>query len=158
MADDLHLLDEWFGQILAGMAPAERRRAAMKLGHALRRSNLARIAANVDPDGAPFEARKPRYSRRGRLRAKQPGKMFRGLRYAKHWRIDAGDDGVEIAADSPLVNRMAALHHFGEVATVGRLRNGTPIRTRYPERRLLGFSEEDRQLALQIAAELLGAQ
>jgi hypothetical protein len=31
----------------AGLAPAERRLAALKLGQALRRSNLKRIAANT---------------------------------------------------------------------------------------------------------------
>jgi phage virion morphogenesis protein len=94
---DLARLDEWFGRILKGLSPAERRRAALKLGQALRRSNLKRIAANIDPDGTPFAPRKARYDRKGRLRTKAGGKMFQGLRYAKHWRIDADEDGVELS-------------------------------------------------------------
>jgi hypothetical protein len=55
--DDLTRLDEWLGQILQGLSAPERRSAALKLGQALRRSNLKRIAANVDPDGTPFAPR-----------------------------------------------------------------------------------------------------
>jgi phage virion morphogenesis protein len=106
--DDLTRLDEWFGQILQGLAPAERRRAAMKLGQALRRSNLKRISSNTNPDGTAFEPRKARYDRKGRLRMKAGAKMFRGLRMAKQWKIDADQDGVEIAPVSPVARAWAA--------------------------------------------------
>jgi len=155
MADDLSQFDEWFGRILAGLEPGQRRRAAVKLGQALRRSNLARVGANVEPDGRAMEPRKPRSDRRGRLRRRQPGKMFKGLRRLRNWKIDADEDGVEIRPASGSVDRVAAVSHFGEVATVGYLRNGTRIRTRYPTRRILGFGPEDEHLALEIAASLL---
>jgi phage virion morphogenesis protein len=151
---DLTRLDEWFGRILQGLSPAERRRAALKLGQALRRSNLKRIAANIDPDGTPFAPRKARYDRKGRLRTKAGGKMFQGLRYAKHWRIDADEDGVEL---SPPPRRRP----HGRRQPVRRNRHRRPpaqrhqIRARYPERRLLGFSEEDEGLALEIAAAMI---
>jgi hypothetical protein len=57
--DDLTRLDEWLGQILQGLSAPERRSAALKLGQALRRSNLKRIAANVDPDGTPSPRANP---------------------------------------------------------------------------------------------------
>lgn len=155
MADDLILFEQWFGQILAGLAPAQRRRAALKLGQALRRSNTARIAANVEPDGGPMERRKPRLDRRGRLRKRGGGRMFRKLRLAGHLRIDADQDGVELAFRNRAGERVAAEHHFGGMGVVGRLRDGRVIRTRYPARALLGFSDDDRRLALDIAAELL---
>ena len=153
--DDLSLFEEWFGRIIAGLQPAARRRAAVKLGQALRRSNLSRIAANVDPDGVAFDPRKPRKDRRGRLRNRQGGKMFKGLRQARNWRIDADDDGVEVRPASGNVDRVGAVSQFGEVATVGYLRSGRAIRTRYPVRRLIGFSDDDRQLPVDIAADLL---
>lgn len=156
MADDLTQFDEWFGRIVAGLAPSERQRAALKLGQALRRSNLKRIGENVDPDGQPFEPRKPRLDRRGRLRQQEGGKMFRGLRYARHWKIDADAEGVEITAANPIVDRVASVSQFQETITVGRLRGGGKIRVRYPERRLWGFSQEDQQLSIDIAAEMLG--
>ncbi|MCH2486558.1 MAG: phage virion morphogenesis protein, partial [Erythrobacter sp.] len=88
-SDALHGLDAWLGRVLQGLSPARRKRAALKLGQALRRANLARITTNVEPDGGAMEERKSRLDRRGRLRRKAGGKMFRQLRYAKQWRIDA---------------------------------------------------------------------
>jgi phage virion morphogenesis protein len=155
VADDLNRFDEWFGQILAGLSPVQRRKAALTLGRELRKSNLKRVGDNVEPDGSPMEKRKPRRDRRGRLRRRQGGKMFKGLRRLRNWKIDANEDGVEIRPASGNVDRVASVSHFGEVATVGYLRSGTPIRARYPVRRILGFSPEDEQLALQIAASLL---
>lgn len=156
MADeDLARLDEWFGRILHGLSPAERKRTAMKLGQALRRANLKRISSNTNPDGTPFERRKARYDRKGRLRIKAGAKMFRGLRKAKQWKIDADEDGVELAPVSPVTARMGRVSQFGETITVGRLRNGKRIRARYPERHLLGLSDEDEDLAMLVAAGMI---
>ena len=155
MADDLNQFNEWFEQILAGLEPGQRRRAAVKLGQALRRSNLQRVAENVEPDGRAMEPRKPRLDRRGRLKKRQAGKMFKGLRRLRNWKVDADAEGVEIRPASGNVDRVAAVSHFGEVATVGRLRGGGAIRTRYPVRRILGVGPEDEQIALDIAASLL---
>ena len=47
------------------------------------------------------------------------------------------------------------MNQFGDTVTVGRMRNGHRIRAKYPERRLLGFSDDDEKLALDNAAELL---
>jgi phage virion morphogenesis protein len=158
MDNDLSRLDEWFGRILAGLSPAERRKAATKLGRELRKANAARIAANIDPEGTPFARRQPRKDRRGRLRAKQPGKMFKGLRKLKQWKIIPGEDGVEITPATPAADRVASVSQFGETAIVG-YKHGkggsrTPIRYKYPERRLLGMSPPDERLTLDIAAEL----
>lgn len=155
MSEDLARLESWFGQIITALSPPERRRAAAKLGRALRKSNLARISANVEPDGSAMEPKKARYDRRGRLREAAGAKMFTGLRYSKQWRIDAQEDGVEILPSSNIAGHVAAVNQFGETVTVGRLRNGHRIRAKYPERRLLGFSDADEKLALDIAAELL---
>ncbi|GGZ02734.1 phage virion morphogenesis protein [Novosphingobium colocasiae] len=154
MAEDLQQFEEWFGRILQGMEPAARKRAAMKLGQRLRANNLKRIAANVEPDGSPMAPRKPRLDRRGRLRARAGGKMFKGLRRARNWKIDADQDGVEIRPATGAVDRVGSVSQFGEISTVGYLRNGTPIRARYAMRRILGFGPEDDTLALEVAASL----
>lgn len=153
--DDLSRLDDWLGQVLQGLEPPARKKAAHQLGQRLRKSNLKRMEQNVQPEGTPIEPKKARMDRRGRLREKAGGKMFQGLRYAKHWRVNAGEDGVTVTAGSRIVDRNASVSHFGETQTIGRLRDGTPIRFRYPVRRLLGFSPEDEQLALQVAAEMI---
>jgi len=146
-------LDDWFGRVMQGLSPAKRKRAAVKLGQALRRSNLARIQANVEPDGSEMEDRKSRLDRRGRVRRKAGGKMFRKLRYARRWAIDASPDSVELRPNgrSPI----PAVHHFGKKGYVGRAPDGSKIFTKYPQRRLLGFGEGDREAAIDIAAQLL---
>lgn len=155
MADDLSRLDEWFGRIIAGMEPAQRRKATMKLGRLLRQSNLKRIGANIDPDGAAFAPRKPRRDLKGRLRKGARGKMFKGLRKMSKWRIDAAPDGVEISPVTNTADRVGSVSQFGETVTVGRARDGRKIRAKYAQRRLLGFSKEDEGLALQVAGEML---
>jgi phage virion morphogenesis protein len=151
--DDLSRFEEWFGQILAGLAPEQRKSAAMKLGRELRRSNLQRIGQNVEPDGNPMEPRKPRKDRRGRVQRR--GKMFKGLRRLRNWKVSADAEGLEITPATGAVDRVAAVSQFSEVALVGYLRNGTPIRARYAQRRVLGFSPEDRLLAIDVASRLL---
>jgi phage virion morphogenesis protein len=152
-SDALAALDDWLGDVLQGLSPAKRKRASLKLGQALRRSNLQRITRNEEPDGASMEKRKPRLDRRGRVRRKAGGKMFRQLRLAKHWRIDARPDSVEISPKGS--DKVATTHHFGKKGFVGRAPDGSKIFARYPQRRLLGFSDADRDLAIDIAAQLV---
>lgn len=152
MADDFAKLEEWLGRVAEGFSPPQRKRAALRMMQALRRSNLARIAANVEPDGSPMEPRKPRKARDGRKIRR--GKMFRGLRYAKNWRIRSDAEGGELFPATNAADRVAAAHHFGETDTVGKSRDGRTIRYRYPARRQLGFGPEVEQIALAIAAEL----
>ncbi|MCM0001021.1 MAG: phage virion morphogenesis protein [Erythrobacter sp.] len=150
--DALAALDEWFGQVLAGLSPAQRRRAGMKLGKALRRSNLDRIARNVEPDGGPMEARKARLDQRGRVRRKAGGKMFRKLRLVRQWSIKATPDSVEIMPAKG--DSVARTHHYGLRGFVGRGPDGAKVYTRYPERRLLGFDDADRDIVLDVVSEL----
>ena len=151
--DALAGLDAFLARALQGLSPAKRKRAALKLGQALRRSNLERIKDNVEPDGGAMEKRKSRLDRRGRVRRKAGGKMFRKLRYARRWAIDARPDSVEL---SPKGNsQIPAIHHYGKKGYVGRAPDGSKIFARYPERRLLGFGRGDDQLALDAAASLL---
>lgn len=151
-SDALSALDEWFGQVLEGMSPTQRKRAAMKLGQELRKSNLKRIARNVEPDGGAMEKRKARLDQRGRVRAKAGGKMFRKLRYAKLWKIRARPDSVEITLGKG--DQVAATHHFGLRAFVGRAPDGAKVFTRYPERRLLGFDDADREAVLDVVSQM----
>lgn len=149
----LAALDEWFGQVLDGLSPAQRKRAAMKLGKALRRSNLDRIARNVEPGGGPMEKRKARLDQTGRVRRKAGGKMFRKLRLVRNFRITATPDSVEIAPIGGAA-KVAREHHYGLRGFVGRGPDGAKVFTRYPERRLLGFDDADRDAVLDVVSEL----
>ncbi|NCP18366.1 MAG: phage virion morphogenesis protein [Erythrobacter sp.] len=152
-SDALSGLDPWLADVLRGLCPAKRKRAALKLGQALRRSNLARIKDNVEPDGSPMDKRKSRLDRRGRVRSKAGGKMFRKLRYARRWQVKARVDSVELSPKGR--SNIPEVHHFGKKGFVGRGPDGRKIFTRYPERRLLGFGKGDDQLAIDIAADLI---
>lgn len=156
MADaDLSRLDAWFGKILSALEPGARRRAILKLGQALRRANLARIADNTDPDGVAFAPRKPRFDRDGKLLRIRNRRMYKGLRRMRHWKVDATPDEVAIEPADGRVDRLASVSQFAETATVGRTRRGALIRARYAERRLLGFGREDMDLALDVASEMM---
>lgn len=154
MADDpLAGLEDWLGAVLQSLSPAQRKRAALKLGKALRRSNLDRIARNVEPDGGPMEKRKARLDQTGRVRRKAGGKMFRKLRLARQWSVKPSAEGVEISPARG--DSVAATHHFGLRGFVGRSPSGEKVFTRYPERRLLGFSDADRDTVMDVLAELI---
>ena len=146
-------LDEWFGRILQNLSPVQRRKASRKLGQQLRAANLKRQQANVEPDGAAMEPRKPRIGKKRKKVGR--GKMFRRLRYAKRWSIDAQPDSVEIAPKGRASARLAEVHHFGLEDTVGYDRQGRAIRYKYPRRRLLGFDRDDEQAVLDVASDLL---
>lgn len=152
MADDLRDFETWMGRIMAGLAPARRKSAALKLGQALRRANLMRISANVEPDGGAMEKRK---ASGGTVRQKAGGRMFRRLRLAKAWKISTDADGLEIVPASSSIDRVAAVHQFGETDTVARLRDGRTIRTKYPERCLLGLSNDDRLMITEAVGAML---
>jgi phage virion morphogenesis protein len=155
MAEDLREFEEWFGRIAAGMEPARRRRASLKLGQALRRANLLRIAANVEPDGTRMAPRKSRLDRRGRVAARKGGRMFRRLRLVRAWKLSADADGLEITPANGMIDRVAAVHQFGGTDIVGKTRRGSTIRAKYAARRLLGFGQGDPETALETAAALL---
>ena len=109
MAEDLREFEEWLGRIANGLEPGRRRSASHKIGQALRRANLMRIAANTEPDGGTMAPRKSRLDRRGQVRGKAGGMMFRRLRLARSWKLDADADGVEITPASPAIDRVAAV-------------------------------------------------
>lgn len=151
-SDALYALDNWFGQVLEGLSPTQRKRAAMKLGQAIRRSNIDRIRRNVEPDGTPMEKRKARLDKRGRVRRKAGGKMFRKLRYAKMWKIKPSPDSVEVTFAKG--ESVIEIHHYGLRGFVGRGPDGEKVYTRHPERRLLGFSKADEEAVLDVVAGL----
>lgn len=152
MAEDLAQLEPWLQKYARNLTPGARKKLAMAMMRELRRANAQRIGANVDPDGAKMEARKPRRekSKRGR-----PGAMFRKLRLARNMKIKANADGGELAFGSR-VGTVAEIHHFGLEGRVGQTKNGREIRTRYAERRLLGFGAEDRRRIMDAAIDHIG--
>lgn len=141
----LEPLEDWVGQYLDSLAPGQRLQLARKIGRVLRRENARRIRANVQPDGSKMEPRKKRDPNRSARseRARKGGKMFRRIGAARNLRQRATADGVELSIAAK-VQAVAARHHHGRIGTVGKKRDGTPIRVKYPKRRLLGLANADR--------------
>lgn len=157
MDQDLARLDAWLAPLVSNLKPAARRRLALKIGQAERRLNAQRIAANVDPDGAPMEKRKKK-ARRAEAKAgrvRRTGRMFPRIGKIRALKVRPSPDGVEIGFASPLVEQTAQVHHFGLDGYVGKTRTGQQIRTRYPERRLLGFGANDEQEIMDLALDHL---
>jgi phage virion morphogenesis protein len=152
-SDDLHALEGWLGNILSGLEPKQRTRFARKVGMIVRRNNAARIAKNEEPDGGSMAPRKSRLDRRGKV--KRRGKMFRRIRLVKNMKIRPNADGVEIGFANPLVEKTAAVHHYGSEDYVGKTRDGRTIKAKYLARRLLGFGDAERDAILDMAAQQL---
>lgn len=144
--DDLSALEDWAGSLLAKLAPAERRQAAIEIGRELRRSQQARIAAQRNPDGEPFAPRKVRQVEQAKKLREKAGRikrraMFAKLRTARFFKVESDGDGLAIGF-AGRVARIARIHQEGqesEVAPGGKT-------YKYPVRQLLGFSDVEREM------------
>lgn len=153
--DDLSALEDWAGPLLAKLAPAARREAAIAIARALRRSQQQRIAAQKNPDGTPFAPRKARQQLLGRKLREKAGRikrraMFAKLRTAKLLKIDTDADGLAIGW-AGRVARIARVHQEGlesEVAPGG-------AKYKYPVRQLLGISPAERDMIRDMLLEFL---
>lgn len=143
MSDDLNSLEQWAGALLAKLQPAQRSAVNRKVAQDLRRSQSQRIAAQRDPDGtgyAPRKTRKDLRGKNGRIK-RQRAAMFGKIRLQKNLKI------------KPDTNQIA-VGFFGRVARIARVhQEGLPDQVskkgpqyQYPSRKLLGFSESDREL------------
>lgn len=122
--------------LLAALGPAERRKLARDIAADLRGRQQRRIAAQLNPDGTPFEPRKPRLrAQAGRIRRS----LFAKLRTAQFMKNESSADAavVYIAAKAA---RIARVHQEGLTDRVGK--HGPEYR--YPVRRILGIADADR--------------
>lgn len=92
-AGDVHALDQYFADILAGVSSAGRARTALTVGKMLRISQQQRIRAQRNPDGSQYQAR-----RRKTLRTQQGiAFIWEGqLRRLKNWHSGRGKYGRTI--------------------------------------------------------------
>lgn len=139
MADDLLALEDWAAPLLSAISAPERRALARKVGQALRREQVARIASQRNPDGSAYEPRKTTQARAqtGSIRRT----MFQKLRAAKNLRVVADDEGVTVGFIGRTA-RIANVHHHG---LRDQVKPGGPS-YKYPARRLIGLTDVDREL------------
>lgn len=142
-------LEAWLERAAANLSPQRRAQLARKIGQQLRLSNAARVAANLEPDGTPMVARKPKADGKPRRlkpkekRLKSKGRMFPRIELARNMQARASEDHVELSFN-PRIAKTAEIHHFGEEAPV-EPRYPNSIRVRYPARPLLGVGTGDEQ-------------
>lgn len=147
MADDLDDLVDWAEPFLERMAPGELKKLNRSIANGLRQNARSRIAAQEAPDGTPYSPRVAKTN--GRIRRKA---MFRKLRQNGRFRTDAGTDYAAIGWRGKNAS-IARIHQYGKR---GRVTKDGPWYD-YPERRLLGFSRDDREfLRDQVEDHLMG--
>ncbi|ERS88739.1 phage virion morphogenesis protein [Halomonas sp. PBN3] len=149
MSDDLDALEDWAAPLLERLQPGERRKLARDIARELRKRQAARIKAQKNPDGSPFEPRKPQA--RAQAGAIRRGAMFTKIRQAKHLKARGRGDDAQVGFFSR-VARIARVHQYGLRDNVDR--NGPSYD--YPERRLLGYSDADRALVRDMLLDHLG--
>lgn len=133
--NDLSELAEWAGPLIQQLDTKQRSKLMRELIQYSRKQNQKRIKAQVSPDGEKFTPRKrPEYQ--GKIKR---GAMFTKLRLARFMRTSATTNSAAINILGR-AGRIAAEHHYG---LRGRVNNHAEYT--YPERKLLGFSSEDRE-------------
>ncbi|MCY1411476.1 phage virion morphogenesis protein [compost metagenome] len=141
MADELDALEDWAGPVLRALEPAQRKALAADLARRLRRSQQQRIATQKNPDGTAYVPRKPRQLRGKVGRIKRRADMFRKLRTARYLKAK-GDAQAITLSFAGRISRIARVHQYG---LKDRPAPGAPD-TRYPERKLFGFTDADLEL------------
>ncbi|MGE5563119.1 MAG: phage virion morphogenesis protein [Bacillota bacterium] len=145
-------------KLLANLDAGQRRALARRVGTDLRRSQIQRVRAQLNPDGSPFQPRKPKTEqlrgKKGRIKRKaKRGPMFRKLMAARRLRLQATASGVSLGFADNATARIARVHQFGLPDRVNRRPNAPTAQ--YPARELLGLTQADRAMILDRVLEAL---
>lgn len=135
---DLKALETWLSPLLQKLDGRGRAQLARKAAQQLRRSQQQRIRAQVNPDGSPFEARKPRDLRGKKGRIKR--RMFEKLKMARYLKAK-GTPQQAVIGFAGRVSRIARVHQYG---LTDRAQRSAP-EVRYAKRELLGLTKSEMQ-------------
>lgn len=152
MADNLEQLETWLDPLLQGLSSSNRKQLTRALGMELRGRQQERIKQQINPDGTPYAARKPRL-RRKQDRIKRRAQMFTKLRQARHLKVVSSVDGVAIGYGG----RAAAIARVHQQGLLAKVAPGGPL-YQYPMRQLLGWSDEDRMWVLEQIIDSIGVK
>jgi len=134
--------------LIASLSPAGRRRMTVDIARAMRQRQQQRIKSQTTPDGSAYTPRKrqPIKGKKGRIKRE----MFAKLRTSRYMKA-SGDDSSAAVEFTGKVQRIARIHQSGLKDKPGR---DSPA-VQYPERQLLGFSDDDQQLVESIIIRYL---
>lgn len=145
---DLEALETWLSPLLQKLDGRGRAQLARKAAQQLRRSQQQRIRAQVNPDGSPFEARKPRDLRGKKGRIKR--RMFEKLKMARYLKA-RGTPQQAVIGFAGRVSRIARVHQFG---LMDRAEPTAPD-IRYSRRELIGLYQTDKDGLRDLIIDLL---
>lgn len=133
---ELEHIHKYANGLLTKIKPEERKKLARELAIMLRKSNRQRITAQKNPDGAAFEQKKRKITKKtNRIK----NKMFTKLKTAKYLKQKTTPNEATVYFVQS-VAKMARIHHYG---LRGRILKGKNISTVYPKRAILGLSNSD---------------
>jgi len=146
---DLEALETWLSPLLQKLDGRGRAQLARKAAQQLRRSQQQRIRAQVNPDGSPFEARKPRDLRGKKGRIKR--RMFEKLKMARYLKA-RGTPQHAVIGFAGRVSRIARVHQYG---LKDRAERGA-AEVRYARRELLGLTALELKELTEIIIDNIG--
>ena len=133
---DLEALETWLSPLLQKLDGRGRAQLARKAAQQLRRSQQQRIRSQMNPDGSPFEARKPRDLRGKKGRIKR--RMFEKLKMVRYLKAKGTPQEV-VTGFAGRVARIARVHQYGLEDSPGQ----STLKVRYSRRELLGLKNND---------------
>ena len=139
MSDDVQQIKVALAALLNNISKPRRRLLYQQLGRELARNQRRRIKAQPNPDGSPYEPRKPRKQfgkKKGRIKRQL---MFRKLVTPAHMKLRYQEEGISLGfygGDAAI----AAVHQYGLYSKPSEYKN---FKVKYAQRELLGFTEED---------------
>ncbi|MDT7309087.1 phage virion morphogenesis protein [Citrobacter freundii] len=125
--------------LIGALSPAAQRWLASDIAKELRRSQQQRIKQQKAPDGIPYQERKrqPLRAKKGRIKRA----MFQKLRTSRYLKASGRNDAAVVEFTGK-VQRIARVHQHG----LRDQPNPHAHEIQYPERQLLGFSQQDKKL------------
>ncbi len=140
MADSLDTLAAWAAPLLAQLTPAARRAAMREVAKVLRQRQAERIKAQRNPDGTPYEARRPRHQLKAKAGAIRRD-MFARMRRPANLRMSSSSEEAAVFIN-PRAAATARVHQYGLRDKVEWRQARSPT-VRYARRELLGFAPDD---------------
>ncbi|AUM04010.1 phage virion morphogenesis protein [Enterobacter sp. Crenshaw] len=140
--------DDRLNGLIAALSPASRRKLAGEIAKELRKSQQQRIKLQKAPDGSPYQARKrqPLRAKNGRIKRA----MFQKLRTSRYMKA-TGRENSAVVEFTGKVQRIARVHQYG----LKDRPNAHTKDVQYAERRLIGLSQNDRQLMERLIVEYI---
>jgi phage virion morphogenesis protein len=135
---ELQSLEDWITPLIRQLSSSQRRKLARKVATDLRRSQVARIRAQQNPDGSAYAPRRQSDASRGRIRRRA---MFTGLRSTRYLRMQTSPNEASIG----FTGRVARIVRVHQEGLRDRVQPGGPYHD-YDQRIILGYSQADRNL------------